>query len=1029
MKKTLMAAALLLLAAPILLAATPPDRVNYQGVLRDEFDHPREGSHDMIFRFFSGATGGSALLIDTHDAAHGNPVTVTGGLFNVELGSGVISGPNSSLSAVFGAYGDVWLEVSVNGELLTPRLKVSAAPFALNSTKLEGYAAASYLRSDATDSYSSGTLTFGGGTTLDVDGTLRMDGPVSKTGTGVVTNFNADLLDGLHSGSFAATAHTHSGSEISGTVGNADMVDGKHASAFIDTSSTAQTKSGPFVADASGTVSSIGVKGLGQEQGGWFADSNNSGTALVGNGDRGISALGQDAGGFFYDSNSTGMAWVGYGDRGIEAKGADGGAYFYETDTNAKSWLSRNDAGIEAWGDWTGGLFKDSNNDGTIAWVAHAGDGIEAHGNASGGYFVDADESGIAHVGVGHLGISAEGNDAGGYFKDRNNTGYAYVGRGLRGLEAYGTEMGGYFKDSDNTSWASVAYSGDGISAHGNTQGGYFQDDNSSGLAHVAYGDIGVHGEGNAAGAYFKDRNGSGEAWLAYTDGDGREKGIEARGNKVGALLYDADGSGEARIAYSDVDGNEYGVWAKVDDPNGDAAGWFGYYLGTGWSAFTMLDTDDGYGIKSYGQTGGFFNRIGSGNWADITDGVFKITGVGTVAFVQNHPYDPASVIRYFAPESGEVATYTRGTARLQAGEARVQLEETFRWVTNPDVGLTAYVTPREECAGLYVVSVNAEELVVRELGGGTSDAVFDYFVYGLRIGFEEVVSVEEKKREAYIPSMSDYRELYERRPDLRHFTALDRFTRMERDAGLVSAFSEGQGRATALRAAVGEYDPAVHGLDAEGTVRVRSERVRGVTGPVTIPASTERAGEGVPAPQAGSLPMDADGNVYARSFRPQAADLASLVGVSEAVEAGDVLVIDPERPGMMRRALIPGDTAVIGVVAAEPGVMLGARRPASADGGGESDPGASFDTSLDTAVDSEPALPTVEVPVAVSGIALCKVDAGYGAIVPGDLLTTSPTPGHAMRADDPRPGTILGKALEPLQGGTGLVRVLVTLR
>jgi hypothetical protein len=70
-----------------------------------------------------------------------------------------------------------------------------------------------------------------------------------------------------------------------------------------------------------------------------------------------------------------------------------------------------------------------------------------------------------------------------------------------------------------------------------------------------------------------------------------------------------------------------------------------------------------------------------------------------------------------------------------------------------------------------------------------------------------------------------------------------------------------------------------------------------------------------------------------------------------------------------------------------------------------------------------------VEVPVAVTGVALCKVDAGYGSIRPGDLLTTSPTPGHAMRTDAPVPGAILGKALEPLDVGTGTVRILVMLR
>jgi hypothetical protein len=57
------------------------------------------------------------------------------------------------------------------------------------------------------------------------------------------------------------------------------------------------------------------------------------------------------------------------------------------------------------------------------------------------------------------------------------------------------------------------------------------------------------------------------------------------------------------------------------------------------------------------------------------------------------------------------------------------------------------------------------------------------------------------------------------------------------------------------------------------------------------------------------------------------------------------------------------------------------------------------------------------------------KVDAGYGAIEPGDLLVSSPTPGHAMRADDPRTGTVIGKALEALETGTGTIAVMVTLQ
>jgi hypothetical protein len=69
--------------------------------------------------------------------------------------------------------------------------------------------------------------------------------------------------------------------------------------------------------------------------------------------------------------------------------------------------------------------------------------------------------------------------------------------------------------------------------------------------------------------------------------------------------------------------------------------------------------------------------------------------------------------------------------------------------------------------------------------------------------------------------------------------------------------------------------------------------------------------------------------------------------------------------------------------------------------------------------------------PIALLGKVFCKVDAGHGAIAIGDMLTTSPTPGHAMRADD-RPeafGAIIGKALRPWIEGCGLIPILVCLQ
>ncbi|MBV8212676.1 MAG: hypothetical protein JOZ08_05560 [Verrucomicrobia bacterium] len=70
-------------------------------------------------------------------------------------------------------------------------------------------------------------------------------------------------------------------------------------------------------------------------------------------------------------------------------------------------------------------------------------------------------------------------------------------------------------------------------------------------------------------------------------------------------------------------------------------------------------------------------------------------------------------------------------------------------------------------------------------------------------------------------------------------------------------------------------------------------------------------------------------------------------------------------------------------------------------------------------------------IPLALVGKVYCKVDAQYSPIELGDLLTTSPTPGHAMKAVDPFKafGSVIGKALACLQTGQGMVPILVALQ
>jgi len=70
-------------------------------------------------------------------------------------------------------------------------------------------------------------------------------------------------------------------------------------------------------------------------------------------------------------------------------------------------------------------------------------------------------------------------------------------------------------------------------------------------------------------------------------------------------------------------------------------------------------------------------------------------------------------------------------------------------------------------------------------------------------------------------------------------------------------------------------------------------------------------------------------------------------------------------------------------------------------------------------------------LPLALTGRVFCKVDAQYSPIRVGDLLTTSPTPGHAMKAADPLKafGAVIGKAMRPLAEGQGLIPILIALQ
>ncbi|QEL82601.1 hypothetical protein DN407_29325 (plasmid) [Bacillus sp. JAS24-2] len=124
----------------------------------------------------------------------------------------------------------------------------------------------------------------------------------------------------------------------------------------------------------------------------------------------------------------------------------------------------------------------------------------------------------------------------------------------------------------------------------------------------------------------------------------------------------------------------------------------------------------------------------------------------------------------------------------------------------------------------------------------------------------------------------------------------------------------------------------------------------------------------------------------------------------SEHVEPGTVMVID--ETGALQESRISYDKRVAGVIS----------------GAGNYKPGIILDKQQSQ---------KKRLPIGLLGKVYCKVDAQYGAIEVGDLLTTSETPGHAMKAVDTQKvfGTVIGKALSGISNGTGLIPILIALQ
>ena len=126
--------------------------------------------------------------------------------------------------------------------------------------------------------------------------------------------------------------------------------------------------------------------------------------------------------------------------------------------------------------------------------------------------------------------------------------------------------------------------------------------------------------------------------------------------------------------------------------------------------------------------------------------------------------------------------------------------------------------------------------------------------------------------------------------------------------------------------------------------------------------------------------------------------DVAEAFNQLDFLESGDVVVIvDSSDYKSVKKTSIPMDKLVVGVISTSPAMVMGSSGNNS-------------------------------VNVALTGVVPTKVDSSFGNIEVGDLLTSSPTSGHAMKCSGDCSGAIIGKALQSFSGGRGKINIIVLL-
>ncbi len=560
------------------------------------------------------------------------------------------------------------------------------------------------------------------------------------------------------------------------------------------------------------------------------------------------------------------------------------------------------------------------------------------------------------------------------------------VGASSIALQAESTHTSGSGIRGDATATSGTNYGVVGESKSPDGYGGYFYNNE---------GGTGVYGKGTPGGYFTTDQGGTSpadrtagvnvttnygysDAIRAYVTGsssygvsahttDSWSEGVHAyaTGSHSRGVNAITTGSSSEGVRASTSGDNSHGVSTSTAGDNSDAV-----------RASTIGEKSHGvyaysdkyYGVYGKGKSGGYFttNQAGTG-WSDKTAGVNATTAYDYSYGVQAHT-------------SGD---YSTGVDAVTSGDHSLGVQASTTGENSP--GVDAYTTG-DDSDGVSASAWGENSVGVRAY------SVQGYGVYGKGksggyFTTNQAGSMSDKTAGVNVTTA------YDNSDGVRVSTSGDRSTGFyastsgDNSVG-VRADTYGNNNIGVSAITYGNYNKGVsaitYGNNSDG-VSAYSSKYNAIL------ADTGRSDHkyGVRTPD----------KMCAMSYDTGCADIAEYFPVAEDPEPGTVMVIGED--SKLQCSCTAYDTTVAGIVSTAPGVSLGTNETGNAG----------------------------EQLIAVAGRVPCKVDATYAPIMPGDLLTTSDTPGHAMKATDPQIGTILGKALEPLDSGTGVIEVLVTLQ